>query len=177
MRKTHSGNISRRKPELGRLAAAAGLLAVVVVCGCYHIGVVPPRGIKRIAVPFFSNETFPLERDLEYDLTREVRRRIEEETDLELVSDPAAADAVLEGTLQAFRESVAAEDKLDRPVRSYVYATVSVTLRRGEEVLFQDTWQERTAFLTASGRTSAREGLVRRIADRIVAVALSNWDQ
>ena len=155
------------------------IIGLSLVAGCYTVGVVPPEGVSRITVPFFKNETFPLERDLEYDLTREVRKRLEEQTDCILVSSEADADAVLEGKLLSFREVVAAEDQLDRPVRSYAFASVSVTFRRagsGGEIFFTDTWEEKTAFMTDSGRSSAREALVRRIADRIIAEAITTWE-
>jgi hypothetical protein len=162
---------------LGRLLAASA--ALVLLAGCYNVGVVPPTGITSVTVPFFRNNTFPMERDLEYDLTREVRIRLEQQTALRLVSSENEADAVLEGTLNSFRESVAAEDALDRAVRSYAFAEVSIRFRRSGpdgEVLFADTWQERTAFLSGAGRESARQTLVQRIADRVLAVAVNTWE-
>jgi hypothetical protein len=151
---------------------------VALAAGCYHVGVIPPAGVERIAVPFFRNDTFPLERDLEYALTREVRTRLQEQTACRLASREAEADAVLEGTIKSFRENVAAEDALDRAVRSYAFAEVAVTFRRAGpdgEILFRDTWLEKTAFRSDRGREGAKEELVRRIADRILAVALTTW--
>ncbi len=162
-----------------RRAQPATPVALLAAFGCYTVGVVPPAGVRSIAIPFFRNETFPMERDLEYDLTREVRTRLEEQTGLRLAASESESDAVLEGTLNSFRESVAAEDVLDRAVRSFAVAEVSIRLRRSGpegEVLFADTWQERTAFLSGAGRESAKEELVRRIAERIIAVALTTWE-
>ncbi len=44
------------------------------------------------------------------------------------------------------------------------------------KVYFADTWQERVAFVAGGGRESAREELVRRIADHVIAYALTTWE-
>ena len=170
---------SRRSSGAGRRrSAAVWALAVVAVAGCYNVGVVPPPGITRVAVPFFRNETFPLERDLEYAITREIRTRLEEQTSCILVSGEDAADAVLEGAVIRFQESVAAEDGIDRPVRSFAYAEITVKFRRTGpqgEIIFADTFPVRVAFQAGTGRDTAKEEMVRRIADRVLAWAFTTW--
>lgn len=170
---------------LGRVAVAACLTATAagglgVLAGCYSFGVEPPPGVKRVAVPIFRNDTFPMERGLELELTRAVRRRIEEQSTCILVSDPGTADAVLDGTVKSYRESVQAEDTLDRPVRSVATAQVFVRFRRtgpNGEVFFAETFPpERVAFLTGAGRDTAKEELVQRIADKVLAWAFTTWE-
>ena len=161
------------------MGVALAIAAASLLAGCYTVGVVPPAGVTRIAVPFFRNDTFPFERDLEYDLTREIRTRLEQQTDCILVSDESNADAVLEGAVKSFREQVAAEDSLDRPTREFILADVWVRFRgagSNTKVFFADTWQERVAFVAGGGRDSARGELVRRIADRVIAYALTTWE-
>ena len=166
-----------------RPAAALSLSALLcpLVAGCYHVGVVPPPRVTRVAIPFFRNDTFPLERGLEFDLTRAVRQRLEEQTTCVLVSDPESADAVLEGTLKSYSESIQAEDPLDRPIRSVAIAQVHVRFQRtgpGGEVFFDETFPpERVSFVAGSARNAAKEELVRRISDRILAWAFTTWEE
>ena len=51
------------------------LLLVVALVGCgYTLGYRRPEGVFNLAVPVFRNETFPLRREIEIELTRAVRQ-------------------------------------------------------------------------------------------------------
>lgn len=55
-----------------RNALLWGLLTVLV-CGCgYAAGYRLPGGVEVVNVPVFDNQTFPLRRDVELDLTRQI---------------------------------------------------------------------------------------------------------
>ena len=88
------------------------LFAVAVASCGYTTGYRMPEGVYQIAVPTFANETFPLRREIEYDITRAVRQELELRTDVQIV--PAArADHVLEGTVISFVEGVITEEAFD----------------------------------------------------------------
>lgn len=161
--------------SLGVLAGVAAAWAA----GCYHVGIVPQEGVSRVYVPFFRNETFPYERGLEYDLTAAVRRGLEEQTALVPVGSEAEADAVLEGVVKSFRSNIRAEDRLGAAVRSSANVEIHVVLRRAGidgETLVSMPLHEHVTFHTASGLGDAKDEVVRRVADRILAMAFTSWD-
>ncbi len=165
--------------------ARAGTAGVVVCAalgagGCYTVGVVPPPGVTRIMVPFVANETFPYERDIEYDMTRELRRRIEVQSACIPVTDAGNADAALRVAIKAYRQNVVAEDRLDRPLYAHAEIDVHVDFRRlgpDGEVFFNDTLHDRFTFRTDTGFEAARREIVRRVADRILVEVLTAWDE
>ncbi|HAK96122.1 MAG TPA: hypothetical protein DCM87_14295 [Planctomycetes bacterium] len=161
--------------------AGAAVCAVLGAAGCYTVGVVPPPGVNRILVPFVANETFPYEREIEYDMTRELRRQIEVQSPCVPVTDEANADAALRVTVKAYRQNVVAEDRLDRPVYAHAEIDVHVDFRRvggpDAEVFFNDTLHDRFTFRTDAGFEAARRDIVRRVADRILAEVLTAWDE
>ncbi|MGH9377383.1 MAG: LPS assembly lipoprotein LptE [Terriglobia bacterium] len=76
-------------------------------CG-YHAGgrgaLIPPD-VKTIAVPVFKNETPQFK--VEQQLTAAVTQELIERTQYRLTQEPAAADAVLKGTVKEIRQGVA----------------------------------------------------------------------
>ena len=80
-------------------------------CG-YRLGVQAPPGVYRIAVPTFTNQTFPLRRDIETELTSALREEIQGRTALRLVPD-GRSDMTVYGWVREFRERVLAEGGLD----------------------------------------------------------------
>ena len=75
------------------LAAAALVLAAAAGCG-YTPGYRTPGSVSTISVPIFDNHTFPLRREVEYDLTSAFRRQIQSRTALSIV-DHGDADMVV----------------------------------------------------------------------------------
>ena len=164
----------------------ATLLALALVCsGCgYTLGYHMPEGVRTIAVPVFANETFPLRREVEYDVTRAVRRELEVRSDVRL-TDSERADAVLEGTVVAFRQAVltekggdAREDGRDDAAESSIHVTVQVRLVRSRdgEVLFDRRISDHATFSSLRGETidDARNQAIDEIAERVVA-DLESW--
>ncbi len=63
------------------------LLLILSSLGCgYSAGYKMPPGVIKLAVPMFENQTFPLRREIEYDMTRAVRQELELRTDAILVA-------------------------------------------------------------------------------------------
>ncbi len=90
------------KPAAAAIVAAAALAAVLGGCG-YRLrgtGSSLPPSIKTISVPMFKNQTTWFELDVK--LTQAVIDEFVARGKVKLSSDPAAADAVLEGEIIGF---------------------------------------------------------------------------
>ena len=108
------------------LTVVAALALAAGGCG-YHVsghGDLLPKNIKTIAVPPFGNSTtrYQLARRLPEDITREFISR----TRYRVVTDPAQADAVLNGSILNF---VAIPTTIDAVSGRATGAQVVVTLR------------------------------------------------
>ncbi len=159
-------------------SSAILLLALAAASGCgYTSGYRMPEGVYSLAVPIFDNRTFPLRREVEYELTRAVRQELELRTDVRLV-ERDRADSVLEGTVLAIREQVLSEGAQDVVQESSVEVAVRVRLvnaATGAE-LYSETIHDQAAFSIAAGETieDARAEAIQEIAERIVA-RLEPW--
>ena len=101
--------------------------ALFPLSGCgYRLGVQAPPGVYRIAVPTFTNQTFPLRRDIEAELTSALREEIQGRTALRLVPD-GSSDMTVYGWVREFRERVLAEGELDEKFESMV--SIRIDLR------------------------------------------------
>lgn len=154
-------------------------LAGMLTPGCgYTAGYRLPPGIETIAVPLFDNRTFPLRREVEFDLTGAVRRELQLQTDARQRSTETA-DAILEGTILSFDENVVVEGPLDSVQESSLSIQVLVRLldRRSQRVLFEHTVSDQATFSVLDGETlqDARTEAIDEIAERIVA-QLEYWD-
>lgn len=161
------------------VAGALGACALVTgSTGCgYHLGYRMPERVQRLAVPVFRNDTFPLRREIEFDLTRAVRQELELRTDVQLVSS-AEAEAVLEGVILSFKERVLTEGPLDRIDESSLAVAVRMRLRRADgTLLFERLVRDDAAYSRRDGETleDARRRAIQDIAERIV-VYLEEWD-
>lgn len=154
-------------------------VSVLLVCfglfaaGCgYTSGYRMPEGVHALAVPIFRNETFPLRREVEFDLTRAVRREFESRTDVRLV-DRDRADAVLEGTVVEFEERILSEGRNDVVQESSVEIGVRCRLVNvaSGEVLFDEHIRDQSSFSPLRGETvdTARAESIDEIAERLVA--------
>jgi hypothetical protein len=63
-----------------------------------------PSGIRSLYLQMFDNRTF--RRDLEYDLSAALAKRIESDSPYKIVSDPDRADSVMSGQILSITESV-----------------------------------------------------------------------
>lgn len=161
-------------------------IAIVVGCVCvglslmgcgYTLGFRAPPGVTTIAIPVFSNNTFPLRREVEYELTDLVRKEIQARTDLELV-DSEDADMVVYGTLRDFRERVVTEGALDEKLESRLRITVTLIV---EDYRNRRQWREsvrtREPVSVEIGETisDGRRRGIANLAEKIVNT-LEDWE-
>lgn len=92
-----------------------------------------------MAVPIFNNATFPLRREVEYDLTSALRKEIQTRTSLSL-TDAGEADMAIHGTVREFREKLVAEGRVDQKTESSISIEVEVVV---EDYLNARQWRER----------------------------------
>ncbi|MGE3163451.1 MAG: LPS assembly lipoprotein LptE [Planctomycetota bacterium] len=142
------------------------------IAGCgYTLGFREPAGVERLAVPTFRNETFPIRREIEFELTRAVRQQLELGTDFVLSSEDRA-DATLEGTVVGVQQRVLTEGPLDRVEETSLTVTVHIQLVRRDGAVLLDRWvTDNAAFFVTGGETEddARQEAVAQLAERIVA--------
>jgi hypothetical protein len=93
------------------LAGWVCLISVAPFCGtgCSNVAGYSneslfPSRIRSLCLQMFDNRTF--RRDLEYDLSAALAKRIESDTPYKIVSDPDRADSVMSGQIVSITESV-----------------------------------------------------------------------
>ncbi|MBI4604286.1 MAG: hypothetical protein HY721_20190 [Planctomycetes bacterium] len=166
--------MSRARPSLARssaLAALAASLGLGGACGCgYSAGYRAPPSVETIAIPLFSNETFPLRRDVEHELTSALRKEVQARTALRLVGSEQA-DLVLYGTVRDFREKLVAEGRRDQKIESTVVISVRVVLedyrngRRREETV---TVREPLSVQLGETLEAARRRAIANLAEKVL---------
>lgn len=132
--------LRRRIP---RLAATAGILAACLITGCgYHVGgrgaLIPPD-VKTIAVPIFKNQTPQFK--IEQQLTGAVTDELIERTQYRLTQNPAAADAVILGTVKQIRQGVATfnpQTGSASTIQVEVVVSVTMTDVHSKKVIFSN---------------------------------------
>ena len=99
-------NVSDRPIRIGRggwgRPVLAGILACVMLCGCGEIGGYSneslfPRDVKSVCLEMFENQTF--RRDVEYELSDALAKRIEADTPYKIISSRDRADTVISGRI------------------------------------------------------------------------------
>ena len=166
-----------RAPILAVLVLCAGALAL---SGCgYSNGFRMPPGVKTLAVPMFRNETFPLRRDVEVDVTRALKEELALRSDLRIVSSGKDADAILEGVVLEFQQGVLTEGARDTVQESGIVVRLRIRLvsTRDGSVLVERVVQDYAAFsnIAGEGIEIARAEAVRELARRIVP-AIEPWE-
>ena len=169
-------DVGKTVRNVGLGMAAFGAAAVLAGCG-YTTGYRMPDGVQRMFVPIFANETFPLRREIEYDLTRAVKQELELRSDVQLVSENDA-DARLDGTVVSFREAPLTEGPLDVEQETSIDVTVQVRLVRisDDRVLFEGPIHDHATFSIIRGQSvaDARAEAIQEIAERLVS-ELEAW--
>ena len=149
------------------------LLSWLVGCG-YSPGYRLPRGVQKISVPVFRNETIPFRRDIEFE--RELQLR----SDARLVSEQDA-DAVLRGTVLEFRQGVLVEgsDGAIQEVGIVVRVALSLVRTRDQRVLLERVVEDMASFSSSAGEAieDSQAEAVGEIARRLVAELEPWYDQ
>ncbi len=157
------------------------LVAVLLVggSGCgYSLGYRTPPGVHTVSVPIFLNETFPLRREVEYELTSAFRQEIQVRTGLRIIDEEAGPDLVVRGRILEFRERVVAEGPRDVKTESNLIAVVELRIEnyRNNTIRIQRV-PNVEPFSIEIGETfqDGRRRAVRNIAEKLV-VALEDWE-
>ncbi len=165
---------SGRRPSAVLLVAA---LVAPALTGCgYHLGVRAPDNVYTIAVPTFDNRTFPLRREIEYDLTTALRKEIQSRTRLTVTSSDAA-DLVVYGTVLRFDEFVVAEGRLDEKLESTILITVHLRIENfRDRTVREETVRDSEPLSVARGETIdvARRRAIDNLAEKIL-LKLESW--
>lgn len=154
------------------------LLGALYFTGCgYQFGYRAPAGVRRVAVPVFRNESFPLRREIEYELTRAVRQEIKKRTDLSIVGEEGA-DLVIRGVVRQFQEVPLAEGRFDELAESSIFVTVDVQLEDGRtgEVILRRPVSDSADFSLIRGQDLrlARRRAIDQIAEEILLL-MEDW--
>lgn len=167
----------------GRTVAAALLVAAWAAGGCaYTVSGVLPGHLKTLAVPVFGNNTveFRLADDVTLAITdaflANQRLRIARERD---------ADAVLRGTVVAYRNQVYGYTAQERATQYEIVLVVQITFR--DQVKNRILWKEdqlsvRTTYNVvpvggeaAKTETDGRREVIQKMADQIVSRTVQGW--
>lgn len=158
-----------------RICCLLGMLSA----GCgYSLDYRPPSGVTTVAVPIFQNHTFPLRRELEYDLTAAFRQEILSHTGLSIV--PASeADMVVIGTIELYRENVISEGKNDQKSESVLTVIISAVIenyvshRRSDlKLRVQEPFSPEQGETTDSVKNRAFKNLSERL-----LLSMESWDE
>ncbi|MBI4583943.1 MAG: hypothetical protein HY717_07965 [Planctomycetes bacterium] len=167
----------RGRPFRARPDALAALL-LVLASGCgYTLGYRTPPQVLTIAVPIFHNATFPLRREVEFDLTSLVRQEIQKRTALAVVPEDEA-DLVLRGTIVDFREHLVVEGRNDAKIESNIDAVVDLVVedyQNGVQMKRRVRTVEPFSLLAGETFNEGRRRALGNLAERIVA-AVEYWD-
>jgi len=135
--------------------------------------------VRSVYVEMFDNTTF--RRDLEYDLTDAIAKRIESETPYKIVSDRGRADTVLGGKIVSWTSSaLTVERETGRALENQAEVTVQFSwknLKTGDYLL-QDVSITATAGYSAFQQQSleyASKIAANKLAERIVEQLQEGW--
>ena len=171
-----------------RAALTTTLLAATVMLSCgYHVGGkadLMPKDVRTIAVPAFS--AFTARYSLVDELPQEIAREFRSRTRFVIVTDPAEADAVLNGTVNsalAFPTIYDPSSGKATTVQLAVNVTVKLIQQRTGKVLYaRANWSIREdyelavdphQFFNESG--PAQDRLCRDVARDLVSSVIENF--
>lgn len=115
------------------------LLPVIVLffsgCGGYHLGSIPPAGVKSIYIPMFENTT--IRQEITSDATNAVIKRFNTDGTIK-VTNKESADAILQCKITAYTtESVLFNDQdIGEEFRVMVNTDITLTSTETGEILF-----------------------------------------
>ena len=175
--------------RLGVLGSSVALLFVgLTLVGCgYHVagrGSRLPAGLKTLAVPALENRTSRYR--IEQRLTEAVIHELLARTSYQVVSDPAAADAVLRGQITGIESSALLFDTATGRATT-ILVTVRAAVRleergtrnilyRNDNFLFREQYEISTDLASFfEEQDPALDRLARDLAAKLVAGLLENF--
>ncbi|MFN0205711.1 MAG: LPS assembly lipoprotein LptE [Planctomycetota bacterium] len=148
----------------------AASIITIPLGGCYTTGLKFPPHVRKIAVPVFHNDSYT--RGVELDLTDRIRELIIDMSDVQLVINESAADAVLRGEITRVDFPVLVGGNEPRILEGSAVVSVSAVLvdSKTNKTIARTSGEDRAEFTTTLGesRKSAVKELVDTLAWRIV---------
>lgn len=161
-------------------AVVVTLAAALLATGCgYSMKPLHRTDVQTVAVKIFASKEF--RRELEFELSRQLVKTIEDRTPYKVVHDPERADTQLRGEILNLSAPVIVEDP-DTDIPFDIEVTLSCwfewkDLRTGEVLKRRDHLSGSATYATAVGETldSATAEASRRLAERIVEAMEKDW--
>jgi outer membrane lipopolysaccharide assembly protein LptE/RlpB len=175
------GRTSGFTPSLVRLGIALALAALAGGCA-YTVRNTLPSHLKTLAIPVFGNNT--VEFGLADDITQSLVNGFLSDRSLRIAQE-RDANAVLRGTVVAYKNQVFAYTSAERATEYEIVLTVSVTFR--DMVKNRDLWKDdaltvRTTYnvaqvgtVPAKTETDGRKDVIQKLTDRIVSRTVQGW--
>jgi len=175
-----------KTPTAERLAGWVCLVSIIAFggTGCSHMAGYSneslfPSGIRSLCLQMFDNRTF--RRDLEYDLSASLAKRIESDTPYKIVSDPDRADSVMSGQIVSITESVVTvERQTGYALEKELQVTAVVNwkdLRSGDLLLNSQTIAAAATYsdFVRQDTSYASKLAANRLAEQIVQCMEKKW--
>ncbi|MFH1745705.1 MAG: LptE family protein [Planctomycetota bacterium] len=157
----------------------AALITIIGLSGCgYRAGALHRPGIETVHVELFASQEF--RRDLEFNLTEALKKRINLDTPYRLAAKDKA-DTILKGEVLEVRQAAFATDYLSRlPREKQLTLAVRVQwkdLRSGRVLIDQPVELQAVDYLTPTGETEkfAQQRAIDRLAAKIIAKMYDEW--
>jgi hypothetical protein len=163
------------------IAIAVLLPAMIFIAGCGGYSNKPlfTDEVQSVCVEMFDNKTF--ERDVEYDLTDAIVKRIEAETPYKIISDKSRADTVLSGKITGMSTSALTLDRdTGRPLEHQAEVTAEFTwknLKTGQYLVEKETVSASAGYseFEQQGFNYASKLAANKLAERIVEQMQTKW--
>ena len=177
------GRMPRTAPRLSAGIWIASMLLAAAGPGCgYTVRSALPSHLKTLAIPVFVNNT--VEFGLADDITQALVAGFLADRHLRIVQE-RDADAVLRGTVAAYKNRVFGYTSTERATEYEVVLTVQVSFR--DMIKNRDVWKEdaltlRTTYTvvpvgTEPAKTEAdgRRDVIQKLTDQIVSRTVQGW--
>ena len=161
------------------LLMPVAMITLLAGCSGYSSRSLFPEGVRTVCIEMFDNTTF--RRDLEYELTDALAKRIESETPYKIIHDKNRADTVINGRIISIGESVLTYERATgRPLEKQadVVAVFSwKNLRTGEFITENKKVSAVATFsqFQEQGFDYASKVAANRLAERIVEQMQTAW--
>ena len=157
------------------------LIAAALIAGCsgYSNQSLYSQDVKSVYVEMFENTTF--RRDIEYELTDAIAKRIEAETPYKIISDRSRADTIISGEITGLSAStISIEPETGRSIENQAEVIASFNwknLRTGEYLVENTEVTAAAGYVEfqQQGFANAAKVAVSRLAERIVELMQKEW--
>jgi hypothetical protein len=166
-----------------KVGMLAGLLVLAGV-GCTDVVLRPglPDYMTKMAIPVFQNRT--PQPEVENELTRQLQRDFLVDGRLEL-TDPAQADALLQGTITQYVLEPLLLDVYNIPQQYKMRIIITMSLKdtkAGQNLWTEDGFQESTTYyvnnnlgITPEDESAARRRLLQQLSRRIISRVIEGF--